>query len=107
MLVSVTDRPREIWIRQAIWATNWSILTPFLIDSIILTTIWAIIAILLAYLIASLLTNLLAEQELKVVINVVVLSWWIWVAFFMWIIFGIMPAYKAAKLKPIDALHFE
>ena len=50
MLVSVTERTREIWIRKAIWALNGDIITQFLIESVVVTSIWWIIAIILSWL---------------------------------------------------------
>lgn len=107
-LVSVTERTREIWIRKAIWATNFSILLQFLIEAVILTLIWSLIAILLSYWIAWIINTYKPFWEwFLAVINTDVLFIAIIVSISMWIIFGIMPAYKAARLKPIDALHFE
>lgn len=108
MLVSVTERTREIWIRKAIWATNLTIMLQFLIESIILTFIGSIVAILLSYWSVSLLNSFVKEVTwFDVHINTKVLVIAISVAISMWIIFGLMPAYKAARLKIIDALHFE
>lgn len=107
-LVSVTERTREIWIRKAIWASNFSILLQFLIEAIILTLIWSLIAIWLSYWIARVINTYKPFWEwFLAVINTNVLFIAIIVSISMWIIFGIMPAYKAARLKPIDALHFE
>ena len=50
MLVSVTERTREIWIRKAIWALNKDIITQFLIESVVVTAIGWIIAIILSWL---------------------------------------------------------
>lgn len=107
MLVSVTERTREVWIRKAIWASDLNILMQFLVESIILTLIWSFIAIWLAYGIASILNTFLKEVWFEVFINSTVLMTAISVSVIMWISFGLMPAYKAARLKPIDALHFE
>ncbi|MCT4616769.1 MAG: ABC transporter permease [Candidatus Gracilibacteria bacterium] len=105
MLVSVTERTREIGIRKAIGATNGTILSQFLTESIILTLIGTFFAILLSYGVTSLITSLVPNMQVS--INASVLSISISVAFAMGLIFGLMPAWKAAKLKPIDALHFE
>ena len=105
MLVSVTERTREIWIRKAIWATNWNILTQFLIESIILTLIWSLIAILISFWVIRIIDIFI--PDFSPVINSNVLFIAISTSLFMWVVFWLMPAYKAAKLKPIDALHFE
>lgn len=105
MLVSVTERTREIWIRKAIWATNWNILTQFLVESIILTMIGSIIAIILSYLIVYLIDIFVPNFSPLININIIMIS--TFVSILMWVLFWLMPAYKAAKLKPIDALHFE
>lgn len=107
MLVSVTERTREIWIRKAIWASNLNIMMQFLVESIILTLIWSSLAILMAYWIVSVLNWFLVNLFMQIVINSTVLITAIIVSISMWIIFGLMPAYKAARLKVIDALHFE
>ena len=105
MLVSVTERTREIWIRKAIWATNLNILSQFLIESIILTLIWAILALWFSEWAVYLISVLIKDFNPIINTNVVVTA--TSVATGMWIVFGLMPAYKAAKLKIIDALSFE
>jgi putative ABC transport system permease protein len=105
MLVSVTERTREIGIRKAIWATKSNILFQFLIEAIILSMIGCVIAIGLCYGLAYWVAKLLPEFQPIITISVVVVS--SWVSILMWIIFWLMPAWKAARLKPIDALRFE
>lgn len=105
MLVSVTERTREIWIRKSIWATNFNILSQFLIESVILTLIWSIIAILFSILVVKIIDWFIPDFSPVINFNVIIIS--TSVSIFMWILFWLMPAYKAAKLKPIDALHFE
>lgn len=108
MLVSVTERTREVWIRKAIWATNFSIMLQFLIESIILTLVWSFIAILLLYWLTALINSYIKEAlQMEIYISFKVLLIAISVSISMWVIFWIMPAYKAARLKPIEALHFE
>ncbi len=105
MVVSVTERTREIGIRKAIWATNKNIMFQFLIESIILTLLGSVIAVWVSWWVVTVIWNFF--PEFQPVINSYVLLIAIIVSVSMWIIFWLMPAWKAAKLKPIDALHFE
>lgn len=105
MLVSVTERTREIWIRKAIWATKTNIMLQFLIEAVILSMIGCIIAIWLCYLITYLITKFVPDFQAVMTTWVLMIA--SWVSIWMWIIFGLMPAWKAARLKPIDALRYE
>lgn len=105
MLVSVTERTREIWIKKAIWATKINIMFQFLVESVILSMIWCIIAVSLCYLIVYLVNRFV--PDFNAVITMSVLTMASSVSIWMWIIFGLMPAWKASRLKPIDALRYE
>jgi len=106
MLVSVTERTREIWIRKAIWALNWDIITQFLIESVVVTAIGWIIAIILAWLAIQAVNSFHIEWiNVSMTWNVVVLATTL--TFIIWIVSWIGPAKKAAELQPIDALRFE
>lgn len=105
MLVSVTERTREIGIKKAIGATNRMIMLQFLIESVILTLLGSLIAIGFSYGVTALLAKVM--PDFKPLINVMVVLLAVCVATAMGIVFGLMPARKAAKLKVIDALHFE
>jgi ABC-type antimicrobial peptide transport system permease subunit len=106
MLVSVTERTREIWIRKAIWALNADIITQFLIESVVVTAIGWVIAIILAWLAIQLVNSFHIEWiNVSMTGSVVVLATTL--TFIIWIVSWIGPAKKAAELQPIDALRFE
>lgn len=104
MLVSVTERTKEIGIRKAIGAKNNSVLIQFLIEAIILCELGGLIGIALGILTGNLVGLYLNSPVVIpydwVVIGLVVCS-------VVGIVFGVYPAYKAAKLNPIDALRYE
>lgn len=104
MLVSVTERTREIGIRKALGATYFVIVTQFLIEAVVISLMGGLIGIALG-IGASKLIGLASGMSTVISVPTIVLSF----AFSMAIglVFGIYPARKAAKLNPIDALHYE
>ena len=104
MLVSVTERTREIGIRKAIGAKRRNILIQFLIESVFLSLIGGIIGIVLGWSLTKLVGSFI-DVETTVTAGVIMFS----VVFSMVIgvFFGIYPANKASKLNPIDALRYE
>ncbi|MBL4932448.1 ABC transporter permease [Clostridium paridis] len=104
MLVSVTERTREIGIRKAIGATTNAILIQFLTESVIISLIGGLIGMILgimgAYAIGSY-ADVTPVLSLRDIILVILFS------SSVGIFFGIYPARKAAKLDPIDALRYE
>ena len=104
MLVSVTERTREIGIRKALGATYFVIVTQFLIEAVVISLMGGLIGIALG-IGASKLIGLASGMSSVISVPTIVLSF----AFSMAIglVFGIYPARKAAKLNPIDALHYE
>ena len=104
MLVSVTERTREIGLRKAIGARRKDILTQFLIESVVMTFSGGIIGIIFGIGIAALLA-FFAGWATKVSISSVVLATTFSIA--VGIGFGFWPARQAAKLNPIEALRYE
>lgn len=104
MLVSVTERTREIGIQKAIGATRKDILTQFLIEAILVSGVGGIIGLLLAYASTGPLSNLMGAA-IKIESGIVLIA--ISFSLAVGIIFGIYPAIRASKLNPIDALRYE
>ena len=104
MLVSVTERTREIGVRKALGATYSVIVTQFLIEAVVISLMGGIIGIILG-IGSSKLIGMASGMSTVISVLTIVMSF----AFSMAIglIFGIYPARKAAKLNPIDALHYE
>ena len=104
MLVSVTERTREIGIRKAVGAKKRNILFQFLIEAITLCQVGGVIGIILGLLVGT-----WAGSVLKVA-PIFPLEWvitGIMLCIVVGVAFGTYPAYKAAKLDPIEALRYE
>jgi len=104
MLVSVTERTREIGVRKALGATYSVIVTQFLIEAVVISLMGGFIGIAFG-IGASKVIGMVSGMSTVVSVPTIIMSF----AFSMAIglIFGIYPARKAAKLNPIDALHYE
>ena len=103
MLVSVTERTREIGIRKAIGAKRRNILLQFLIESVVLSGMGGLLGLLLGY---GLMHLLESYMGMSVTASAGVAQLAMGFSMFVGVVFGLYPANKASKLKPIDALHY-
>ncbi|UCD83242.1 MAG: ABC transporter permease [Deltaproteobacteria bacterium] len=104
MLVSVTERTREIGLRKAIGGRAKDIMTQFLIESVVMTFSGGIIGIMLGIGIAVLL-SIVADWATKVSVSSVILATTFSIV--VGLVFGLWPARQASRLNPIEALRFE
>jgi putative ABC transport system permease protein len=109
MLVSVTERTREIGLRKAVGARNRDILTQFLIESLFLSLLGGVLGILLGWLIALLIGRIASASGSAltpaVSLNAILLATLFSAA--VGLFFGIYPARRAAGLEPVEALRYE
>ena len=102
MLVSVTERTREVGLRKAVGATPQAILTQFLIEAVILCLLGGSIGVLL---------GVLGSLGINRFFTTTITYWSIFLAFgvsvLVGVVFGVFPAAKAARLNPIEALRYE
>ena len=104
MLVSVTERTREIGIRMAIGARSWDIRLQFLLEALLLSIAGGIVGLLLGFA-ASKAVTVFLKWPTSVSGTAVALA--VGFSGFVGIFFGFYPAWKASLLRPIDALRFE
>ena len=104
MLVSVTERTREIGVRKALGATYRTIITQFLIEAIVISLVGGAIGIVVGIGASQLIA---AVAKLKTVITTGPILMSFGFSMTIGLVFGLYPARKAAKLNPIDALHYE
>jgi putative ABC transport system permease protein len=103
MLVSVTERTREIGIRMAVGGRKRDILFQFLTESVILSVMGGLLGIGLAFLVCRIMSGMGIPTAINPLIIVVSTLF----AAFVGVVFGYYPALKAARLYPIDALRYE
>ena len=104
MLVTVTERTREIGIRKAIGASRGEILRQFLMEAIVLCMIGCGIGIFISWVILQLASVVVNSLSLSFDMNGTVVLIAVGFCFLIGVVFGLYPANKAAKMKPIDAL---
>ena len=109
MLVSVTERTREIGLRKAVGANNFNIMSQFLIEAVAVTLLGGIIGmiggVVFSYAI-SIIAHLLG-YDWAFIISPLSIILAITVSAAVGLIFGIYPARKASKLEPVEALRYE
>ena len=105
MLVSVTERTREVGVRKALGATPLRIRQQFIIEAIVVCVLGGLVGIVLGILIGNLIARAMS-------IDIFIIPWlWMFVGFVICVVVGLLsgyyPAFKASKLDPIDSLRFE
>ena len=106
MLVTVTERTREIGIRKAIGASRGEILRQFLMEAVVLCMLGCAIGIFGSWIILRLASVVVTSLSLSFNMNGMVVLIAVAFCFLIGVVFGLYPANKAAKMKPIDALRY-
>lgn len=106
MMVTVTERTREIGIRKAIGASRTTILMQFLMEAVVICMLGCALGIFLSWAVLQVISSIVASTGLVFTLNGSVVIIAVVFCFIIGIIFGLYPANKAAKMKPIDALHY-
>jgi putative ABC transport system permease protein len=116
MLVSVTQRTREIGVEKALGAHRWHILFQFLAEALVITVLGGMLGVVLAYLVSwsvgsltlwSAFEDNASEGDIHLYIDAATLIWSTAILSLVGIISGMLPAIKAARLNPIEALRYE
>jgi putative ABC transport system permease protein len=116
MLVSVTQRTREIGVEKALGARRWHILFQFLAEALVITALGGLLGVALAYLVSWSVGSLTlwsafiedaSEGDIHLYIDSATLIWSTVILSLVGIVSGMLPAIKAARLNPIEALRYE
>jgi putative ABC transport system permease protein len=116
MLVSVTQRTREIGVEKALGARGWHILVQFLAEALVITLLGGIAGVVLAYIVSWSVGSLTLwsafiengkEGDIRLTINATTLIASTVILGFVGVISGMLPAIKASRLNPIEALRYE
>lgn len=102
MFVSVRERTKEIGIRKAVGAKSWEILSQFLIEAIAICVAGGVIGVVLASV-----ATYFIDQAFTATMNFSVVALAFLICTFVGLLFGFIPAYRAAKSDPIESLRFE
>ena len=106
MMVTVTERTREIGIRKAIGASRGTILMQFLMEAVVQCMMGCCLGIFLSWAILQIVNTVVVSLGMTFSLNMTVVFIAVGFCFLIGIVFGMYPANKAAKMKPIDALHY-
>ena len=106
MMVTVTERTREIGIRKAIGASRGVILSQFIMEAVVLCMMGCCLGIFLSWAVLQIVNTVVVSLDMTFHLNATVVLIAVGFCFLIGIVFGLYPANKAAKMKPIDALHY-
>ncbi len=107
MLVSVTERTREIGVRMAVGARRSDIMLQFLFEALVISLLGGGLGLLLGMMFADVMENVLQHMNFKTEVNTTVIIASLLMATLVGVFSGLYPAFKASRLDPVDALRHE